>query len=396
MRLKSIKYSEFEGTPKEWILNDFSFEAINLVVGKNATGKTRSLNVINAIGKILSGRRKPSELITGCYDVVFEHDDETLNYVLRIKDHKVISEIFCVAGQTRLIRAEDGKGEIFHEKEGKMLEFQTPDSEAAVVARRDSIQHDFLRPLSEWGSGVRHYAFGEAMGRNNLTILSDSANPPDPSNAEEVIGLFIKANKHYPDIFKKKVIHLMKQIGYDLEDINVEPPSNFSFSPNPFMAGTPVVLVAKEKSLSAPTDQFNMSQGMFRALSVIINIQYAIIEDTPSCVIIDDIGEGLDFDRSCRLIEEIRACSLSSNIQLIMSTNDKFVMNNVPICEWSVLVRDGGHIAVKNQRNSSEFFDAFKFTGLNNFDFLALDFINDQEAVESILIDIDSSEGLNL
>ena len=393
MRLKLIKYAEHEGTPKEWILKDFSFEAINLVVGRNATGKTRSLNIINWLGKILSGRKKPSELYSGFYDVTFEHEGRILNYVLRIQDHKVIAEEFREADHVRLKRGEGGKGEIYHVKESKMLEFQTPDNEAAVVARRDSIQHDFLRPLSEWGSGVRHYAFGEAMGRNTIAVQIDNAPPPDPSNAEEVIGLYCKADKHYPTVFKNKVIDLMRDIGYDLEDIYVESIRSISLPATPFLGGLPVFLVVKERSLSAPTEQFDISQGMFRALSVIINMQYAIIEDMPSCVIIDDIGEGLDFERSCRLIEVIRNCSLDSNIQLIMSTNDRFVMNSIPISEWAVLVRSGGHIAVKNRRNSSELFDSFKFTGLNNFDFLAMDFINDKDALEGFLLDDGSSDG---
>ena len=390
MRLKSIKYTEFEELPKEWALDNFSLEAINLVVGKNATGKTRSLNLISNLAQILSGRKKPSELITGNFDVLFEHGDCVLSYVLHIQDHKVVSEIFKENENVRLARGEGGKGEIYHAKEQRMLDFQTPDHEAAAVARRDSIQHDFLRPLSEWGAGVRHYAFGEAMGRNNIAVLSDTANPPDPSNAEQVIGLFRKADKHYPGTFKKKVMQLMQEVGYDLEDIRVESLSSFPLLPNAFMTGTPVVLVVKERSLSAPTEQFAISQGMFRALSVIINIQYAINEDTPSCVVIDDIGEGLDFDRSCRLIEIIRSSSIDSNIQLIMSTNDKFVMNNVPMSEWSVLVRNGGRISVRNEHNSKQLFDAFKYTGLNNFDFLALDFLNDEEALEVLLGDPES------
>ena len=123
MRLKSIKYTEFEGIPKEWALDNFSLEAINLVVGKNATGKTRSLNVISGLAQILSGRKKPSELITGNYDVLFEHEDCTLSYVLRIQDHKVVSEIFKENEKVRLTRVEGGKGEIYHAKEQRMLDF---------------------------------------------------------------------------------------------------------------------------------------------------------------------------------------------------------------------------------------------------------------------------------
>lgn len=62
MRLKSVSYSEFLGEPKEWSISDFTLEPINLVVGKNATGKTRTLNVLSGLGKLLSGRQKPSDV----------------------------------------------------------------------------------------------------------------------------------------------------------------------------------------------------------------------------------------------------------------------------------------------------------------------------------------------
>src|ERR1043165_4494266 len=41
VRLKSVQYSERLGTPKEWTLEPLTLGAINLIVGKNATGKTR-------------------------------------------------------------------------------------------------------------------------------------------------------------------------------------------------------------------------------------------------------------------------------------------------------------------------------------------------------------------
>jgi hypothetical protein len=52
---------------------------------------------------------------------------------------------------------------------------------------------------------------------------------------------------------------------------------------------------------------------------------------TPATILIDDIGEGLDFDRSSRLIKLlIEIAEKNENIRLIMSTNDRFVMNAVP------------------------------------------------------------------
>ncbi len=361
-------------------MTDFALEPINLVVGKNATGKTRTLNVIDGLGKLLSGRQRPSELSTGNYKVIFDHEQHQLTYILEVRDHKVTQESVTDGERMLLSRGEQGKGVIFHEKENKNLEFQTPESDAAVVARRDSIQHDFLRPLSDWGSGVRHYSFGDTMGRTTIGLLIEEGPPPDPTNPNEVVGLFRKGVKRYPDVFKHNVIQAMTNVGYDLEDIDAVTPGNIRIQSSSIIPVTPVALFVKERSLSGVTEQTEMSQGMFRALSVIIHLQYAILEDLPSCILIDDIGEGLDFERSCQLIKYIRSCALDSKIQLIMSTNDRFVMNNVPLEEWTLLTRSGGHMEAHNYSNSKEVFDNFKYTGLNNFDFLALDFINEEEA----------------
>jgi len=62
-----------------------------------------------------------------------------------------------------------------------------------------------------------------------------------------------------------------------------------------------------------------------------------------------------------------------------MSTNDRFVMNNVPLEYWQVIQRKGGECRIYNYQNSKDIFDEFTYTGLNNFDFLATDFINSEK-----------------
>ena len=61
-------------------------------------------------------------------------------------------------------------------------------------------------------------------------------------------------------------------------------------------------------------------------------------------------------------------------VQLIMTTNDRFIMNGVPLEYWSVIERTPGLAKLHNIHNSKEIFDDFKFTGLNNFDFFATQF----------------------
>jgi len=46
MRLISVDYSEHAGRDYEWVIQNFTVAPIMLIVGRNATGKTRTLNLI--------------------------------------------------------------------------------------------------------------------------------------------------------------------------------------------------------------------------------------------------------------------------------------------------------------------------------------------------------------
>ena len=112
---------------------------------------------------------------------------------------------------------------------------------------------------------------------------------------------------------------------------------------------------------------------------MIIQMNYSVMAKKPSCVLIDDIGEGLDFQRSCSLIKLLTQKAEKSAVQLVMATNDRFVMNTIPLEAWTVLRRTGPTIRVYNYANSKERFDQFKFTGMNNFDFYAFDFLDESK-----------------
>ena len=107
-------------------------------------------------------------------------------------------------------------------------------------------------------------------------------------------------------------------------------------------------------------------------MALLIHVNFAQFKGATSSVLIDDIGEGLDFDRSCRLIELLREKSKTYNFQLVMATNDKFVMNHVPLDEWTVLQRTSNVVHVRNYENSRVAFDDIRFTGLSNFSFFEM------------------------
>lgn len=381
IRLKSINYVEFEGEPQEWRLEKFSLGSSNLIVGKNASGKTRTLNLIGSLALNLAGIVPPG--LSSTYDAEYLENEHKLNYHVKYDEQRVVEERFLVDDIIRLDRGNKGEGEIFASaiNNGVMIRFQTPTSELAAVARRDTIQHGFLESLHVWASSVRYYSFGTALGKDNLALLSETTGiEANDRNPNTVIGLFMQAKEDFGEKFIQPLINDMRQLNYDIHSIGTMPPISIRFPPG----ARPIVgLYVQENDLEGKTDQTSMSQGMFRALSILILVNYSQITGKSSCILIDDIGEGLDFDRSCRLVNLLRDKANTSNVQLIMSTNDRFIMNQVPIEEWAVIQRKGSHVRVLNYENSKDLFEEFKFTGLSNFSFLEMDFANSHLDLET-------------
>jgi energy-coupling factor transporter ATP-binding protein EcfA2 len=379
MKLRTVKYFEHADTPQEWNLENLELGKINLIVGKNASGKTRSLNVINGLAGLVSGTTK-LEYFEGNYDIEFEEGKKIYNYVLAYHGQKIEAEEYRIDGKVMMERKKGGKGKIWAEKIGKkgeMIDFQVPENELAVVARRDSIQHPYFEPLNKWGKSVLHFAFGSTLGREQLAVIVREKKEEDPivRDTNKVIAVFRRGVEKFGADYTKAIIQDLKAVNYHIEKIELKFPDFIKIvSPPP--AGELVALYVKEKGLDW-INQTGLSQGMFRVLSVIIQMNYAQRTKGTECVLIDDIGEGLDFERSCSLIKLLIAKAEESSVQLVMTTNDRFIMNSVPLEYWSVLDRKGGNCHVYNYKNAKEIFEEFKFTGLNNFDFLATNFINE-------------------
>ena len=90
---------------------------------------------------------------------------------------------------------------------------------------------------------------------------------------------------------------------------------------------------------------------------------------------IDDLCEGLDYERATKLGKLIFNKCKDTNIQLIATSNDSFLMDVVDIKFWNVLQREGKVVTAINIQTHEALFKKFKFTGLSNFDFFASDYI---------------------
>jgi AAA15 family ATPase/GTPase len=371
MILRKIDYREFEGKQNYWALKDLTLEKINLFTAKNATGKTRTLKSIDTLSGLILDKVFRSHVN---YNVEFMDGSDIYSYTLEINGMTIVTERLIINNKTMIMRNTTGRGKIFAVQEDKDIEFQSPEDKLAI-SRRDMIQYPYLEKIHEWADNLRCYYFGSSMNQEYGKAIEDK-NSILNGNSDNSVEVFVVGKLEFKDKFKKNVLYLMNSIGYDLTDIDVQ---RWQYLSN-HVRSEDYTLFASEKDRMAFVVQKDMSQGMFRALSIIIHLTYHDMMKTPVTFLIDDIGEGLDFDRSTKLIKMlIEMAEKNNNIQLIMSTNDRFVMNAVPLKYWQLIDRKGGECTVYNYQNSKAIFDEFKFTGLNNFDFLATDFIHSED-----------------
>lgn len=383
MKIKSLSYAQHERTPREWRIADCTFGNLNLIVGENASGKSRTLNVIRGLAHLVSGYRKLT-FQSGDYDIVFNSSVDPYNYRLHCEDNKILAESLHVGGESLLERGVGGKGKIFAEKleeNGALMDFQTPETELACVARRDEIQHTFFQPLHDWGATLRHYHFGSNLGQASYLIHVEDSDlgPPDTRDENRVVHIFMRGREIYGSEFSERVLAGMAEIGYQIERISAEVSKQIEVAP---LGQHPYWLSVKEQDLPGETSQMDMSQGMFRCLSLIIQLVYSLMANEATCVLVDDIGEGLDFERASALIKYVLASAEKSNIQLIMATNDRFVMNSVPLECWMIARRMRNCVNYLSVRNAPKVFQRFKETGLSNFDMFASRFYEGSEESE--------------
>lgn len=371
MSLKSLTYTEFLNAPPEWTLEKCDFSQINLVVGRNATGKTRLINVINGLCMILNGKQSiPFQ--SGTYKVEIVLSGKTYILSIEFADGYVVKEWLDVDGVRRLTRGPDGKGNIYYEQEKKSIKFEVPKTAIAIQLRQDALQHPFVVELSKWAMGCQAYFFGSALGKDTVVRLTDlqlaGGQPQRPGEAEDLVRIYAAAYQKYKKRFDTAVLRDMKSLGYDLTDVGSDDMRRHI--PGLKVAEPLLGIFVTERDRNVPLPQMQMSQGMFRALALVIHINAASFSKQRTLVLIDDIGEGLDYERSASLIDVVTRHATKTGLQLIMTSNDRFVMNRVPLEHWSLLRRTGTVVRAYTQRNSAKEFEEFKYMGLSNFDLL--------------------------
>lgn len=344
MKLLSLEFSDYS-----WVLNKVSFSNLNLIAGKNAVGKSKTLNAIILFVKFLNGEVN-STIPAHRSKVEFLTDDGTvLSYVYAYKDN-VIEDETLYKGEDKIIS---------RDKEHAFIgetEVYPPANKLCVQSQRDTKNYPEFEAIMQWAEKLKGFSFSELSSSKHYLI---------PSMFNEQIN-FSDMYEKIDALEEKKdfVIKKMSEMDYELESIV------------PFkISDTFSIVVIKEKGVNSPLFSSLMSNGMLRVFYIFSYIAFLSTEQGARTLLIDDLGEGLDFSRSKKLSKILFDYCEDHDIQLIVTSNDNFLMNAVSLDHWVILQREGEQTSALSKDTHPEMFLKFKKMGLNNFDMLSTDFI---------------------
>lgn len=372
MKIESFSFSYKTDKTVGWSINDCQVGNINLISGKNSSGKTRFVKAIYTLSNLILNEDKNFHKdSTSEWKIRLVDDDVSIDYALNVSDGVVEKEAMIFNGETVIERDSEGSGIIKFIQLKQTISFSTPKEKLAVY-KRDKLQHPFLEFLYDWCDNLYLYRFGEDLGRKSLSPIMnhDELSGDQLKKLEKkdiaVLNKFDMGVSRLGDDFKNKIIESFNNLGYSITDVMVKP-----YEVRGISHPANILYVEENGSL---IEQGDISQGMFRALSLIIQLTYLeLSSDSKTTILIDDIGEGLDFERSVRLIKYVieKSSELDGRLQVVMTTNDRMVMNNIPIKYWIVMEKsDDGGISTYSKITNEKEFNEFRHYGLNNFEFL--------------------------
>lgn len=348
-----MKLTHFGYSTGDWDLDLIDLRSQNLFVGKNAVGKSKTLMALSDVASIIAQTKSIDDSKACGAFLAFEAENSTIAYSFVYSGRVVAKEkldILDKATKKSSLCLERDK-EVAH-VDGK--EINPPGNKLVLHVQRDVVKYPVFEKIISWAENVGFFSF------NELDFYGDSI--VDAWQAGQSQSLYTIISSIDEDA-KTPLIDNISKVGYILDNIEA------------VEFGGIKKVTFSEKGIKKPLFDFELSKGMFRTVYVLAYIEYLSHSNKPSLLLIDDLCEGLDYDRSTKLGKIVFDFCEQNDVQLIAASNDSFLMDVVDLKYWNILTRNGKDVKAINQNNNPELFKDFKFTGLSNFDLFSSDFI---------------------
>lgn len=352
-----MKLTAFKFNRHGWQLDLTHFADQILLVGQNASGKSKTIRALAKIVALIS--QKDVFTNTDIIDALLEFDVDTGKIVYNF------SVIGGIVAEESLVYTDyetnTDKVIVSRDKETCVLhdEIVNPPANKLVLnVRRDTQLYPEMEILQKWAENVVGFSFNEADidGDNK----SDSWFNGYRYHLNDIIDDMEKSAGA-----KDEFIAKMKDAGYNIAAIKT------------LEFGGQKKILVREEGLRFLMFDTAMSKGMFRSFFLVAYLLYFKRNKTgqPAMFLIDDLCEGLDYERSTKLGKLCFDMCEEMGIQLMASSNDSFLMDVVDLKYWNILRRNKSRVEMINASEYPELFDHFEKTGLNNFDLFSSDFI---------------------
>jgi energy-coupling factor transporter ATP-binding protein EcfA2 len=360
MKLKSFSHTRLEPQAVQWGISNLVFSDLNLIVGRNAVGKSRTIGSLANLIKMILQQQQP-DAIDSSWQIELSDDKTSLSYHVRVSQNRILEERICYQGEDVLVR----KGDTTRIKavSDSFKEIHPPADKLALQVRRDTIEYPYFEDIITWATNTYGLKFGKITGWNSDKDQYAFNLFPTP---ESIPNMFDSLDEEG----RVNILSSLKKLGYNIHQISARRidvvPANTSAR----------LLEINEEGIPRQLLEMELSQGMLRSLYLLIFIEYIANAKTPRLLVIDDLCEGLDYQRAVVLGQTVFEVCKDKNIQLIATSNDGFLMDVVKLDYWNVLQRKGSTVVGINKANAPKVFEDFKFTGLTNFDFFSSDYLN--------------------
>lgn len=353
MKLTNLSYID-----PYWELSNLQLSNLNLIVAKNATGKSRTLLTLDLLIKMITQKKTLNWGSRWSIDFINHQDQKiTFEFATKYQDEGIVTAEKISINGTQILFRRHQQGEVVLKNfvTQKNDTIYPPKNKLTLHVNRDVRKYPYLEDISNWAENCYGFKFGNISPYSKLN--------------EQEYDL-LTAVEDIPNLFKSlkkesilKIITDFNSLGYEVSDISSQDKVEYS------------ILYVKEKNISKALPHYKLSQGMFRTLAILVYVEYLISRKKPALIIIDDFCEGLDYDRARKLGSLIFSKCENTDIQLVATSNDSFLMDEVDIKYWNILRRNGKKITCLNLQNSQNLFRKFRLTGLSNFDLFSSDFL---------------------
>jgi len=355
-------YDANSDSTHHWTLTNLTFSKFTIIAGLNGTGKTKTCNVIrNTVMKIIEPMKV---LMVGNTDLTFNiSENQSYKFMISIEEdinrrRRINKEELYDVGETAVLFSRDNllfnRRVIYDATSKKHTDYSPPDDTLTFHVRRDKVSYPYIEEII---TEMKKFHF------------LDSEEPPalaagDISGGKSPTQLPIQILPSLTPLWYEK-IEPGKKIEI-LDDLNsLDFPIKNIFVKEIIIAGQRIpMLYFEEEGVKGTYDFFQISSGMKKILFVIVFLH---LIEKGSCVLMDNVGDGLDFKRSVNILPIIE--KIAADKQIIISTNNEILLNQTDIRNWNILFREGDIVKAYNYENSKEQLTKFANTGLSNYEY---------------------------